>query len=126
MARLFEDQGLMSFVFDIDGSTVWSPALDVGSAYISCAQALGSVVGVDPGFTFVAEDYVETDPVTFLAYVRELHARATESPHPVMSPLIDAVLIPSLVMLDRAGLTMDLSTDPERQEKVQALRTLPR
>ncbi|WP_328530209.1 DUF6086 family protein [Nocardioides sp. NBC_00368] len=45
----------MSFIIDINDETVWSPALYVGTAYTSCAQGLGTTVGVDPGFTFIAE-----------------------------------------------------------------------
>ncbi|MER6971124.1 DUF6086 family protein [Nocardioides sp. NPDC000445] len=117
----------MSFIIEINDETVWSPALDVGTAYTSCAQALGTTIGVDPGFTFIAEDYVEVDPSSFHTFATALRARVSKSrDHPVLAPLFDAVLAPTLLMLERAGYTVDLSADPELLNKVEALRTLPR
>lgn len=117
----------MSFIIALNDETVWSPALDVGTAYTACAQALGTTVGIDPGFTFIADDYVEVDPSSFRTFAAALLARVSASPdHPVMIPLVNAVLAPSLVMLERAGYTVDISADPELLKKVEALRTLPR
>lgn len=49
-------------------------------------------------------------------------APASNSDRPVMIPLIDAVLIPSLVMLEPADRPIGLGTDPERRAKVKELR----
>lgn len=116
----------MSFILSVGDQTVWSPSLSTGAAYVSCAQALGTVFEADPGFTFVAEDFVEADPEVLRAFAVALLARARASDgHVVLCDLIDAVLIPGLVMLERAGMPIDLATDPTRTRKVASLRGLP-
>lgn len=55
----------MSFIVEINGETVWSPALDVGTTYASCAQALSTTVSADAGFTSPAEDFLEINAATF-------------------------------------------------------------
>lgn len=77
----------MSLIIDINDTTVWSPALDAGSAFVSCAQARGAVFNADPGFTFIAEDYVEADPEAFKAFADTLLMRGNASrEHAVLSP----------------------------------------
>lgn len=117
----------MGFIIDINGGTVWSPALDVGTAYVACAQALGETFHLDPGFSFEATDFVEADQETFQAFATTLFTRARAAhDHPVLRDLIDAVLVPALVMLERAGTPIDLSHDLDRQTKVDRLRGMPR
>lgn len=115
----------MSFIFEINGETVWSPALDVGTANASCAQAFSATVGADAGLTSTAEDFLEIDAATFESYVRALLALASNSDHPVMIPLIDAVLIPSLVMRERAGRPIGLGADPAPRQGQGASRHAP-
>ena len=92
----------MSFVFDIDGETVWSPALRVGQAFVGCAHALGQVVGVSPGFVFNAEDMVDVDALHLESFVTALSEMSSgPAAHLVLANLIDAVRIPCIVMLDR-------------------------
>lgn len=102
----------MSFVFEIDGETVWSPALRVGQAFVGCAQALGQVVGVSPGFSFNAEDMIELDALQLEAYTDALmQISRSPAPHRVLEDLTDAVLVPCLVMLERAGRAPELGRD---------------
>lgn len=100
----------MSFVFEIDRETVWSPALRVGQAFVGCAQALGQVVGVSPGFSFNAEDMIEIDAPQLEAFVDALtQILRSPTPHRVLEDLTDAIRVPCLVMLERAGRTVRLS-----------------
>lgn len=80
-----------------------------------------------PASRSLLNDYVEVDPSSFQAFATALRARVGASrDHLVLVPLIDAVLVPSLVMLERAGYAIDISADPELLTKVEACRTLPR
>jgi hypothetical protein len=117
----------VSYIFDADGDTVWSPALDVGNAYVRCAQALGDVFGVPPGFDFISEDMVEIDLGEFEAFTNTLGSVAAEAGgQVVLQDLIDAVLAPSLVMLERAGLSLKLVQNDRVSERVGRLRGMPR
>ena len=94
----------MSFVFAIGEETVWSPALRVGRAFVGCAQAVSAIVDVQPGFSFNGEDMVEIDPAQLGAFAEALtRLRASSTRHRVLDDLTDAVRIPCLVMLERAG-----------------------
>lgn len=110
----------MSFVFEIDGETVWSPALRVGQAFVGCAQALGQVAGVSPGFSFSAEDMIEIDAPQLEAFANALtHMSRSPAPHRVLENLTDAVRVPCLVMLERAGRAVGHSRDPRTTQLIE-------
>lgn len=99
----------------------------MGKTYVASAQALSTAFGTEPGITFMAEDFVEADLLMFHTYATALLDRVRRADgHDVLLPLIDAVLLPSLVMLERAGRPVDLGADVARQAKVIALRRMPR
>jgi hypothetical protein len=118
----------MSFVFEIDGETVWSPALRVGQAFVGCAQALGQVVGVSPGFSFNAEDMIEIDAPQLMAFADALTQISRSSvPHRILVDLTDAVRVPCLVMLERAGRAVGLSLDSRTTQLIEEVRAaMPR
>lgn len=117
----------MSFVFEIDGETVWSPALRAGQAFVGCAQALGQVVGVTPGFAFNAEDMIEIDAPQLEAFVDALtQMLGSPAPHRVLEDLIDAVRVPCLVMLQRAGRAVELSRSRMTQLIEEVGSAMPR
>lgn len=103
----------MSFVFEIDEETVWSPALRVGEAFVGCAQVLGRVLDVSPGFSFNAEDMVDIDAQQLELFSLAL-TQISRRPgsHLVLTGLADAVLAPCVVMLDRACRPFEASRDP--------------
>lgn len=112
----------MSFVFEIDEETVWSPALRVGQAFVSCAQALGRFVGVSPGFSFNAEDMIEIDAQQLKAFADALtQVSGGSKPHRILENLTDAVRIPCLVMLERAGRVADLSPDSRTTQLMEEI-----
>ena len=113
----------MSYVIEIDDVTVWSPSLQVGEAFVGSAQALASAFSMDLGFTVISSDMVDIDGATFRAYVTALLSAASQSPaHHVLNGLIDAVLIPSLVMLERAGRPIDINGDERRTTLLALIR----
>lgn len=117
----------MSFVFEINGETVWSPALRVGQAFVGCAQALGEVVSVRPGFSFNAEDMIEIDPSQLELFAEALtRLLDMPKPHKVLSNLTDGVRIPCLVMLHRAGRDLQLGADVNVQLINEVGAVMPR
>ena len=117
----------MSYIFDIRGETVWSPALDVGDVYVRCALALSAAFGVAPGFDFISEDMVELDPDAFQSFAVSLgQAAADARDQVILQDLIDAVLVPSLVMLERAGILLETLQDARISERIERLRGMPR
>jgi hypothetical protein len=117
----------VSYIFDVHGDTVWSPSLDVGDAYVRCAQALGAVFGVAPGFDAISEDMVDIDLGEFQKFANKLESVGAEARGQViLQDLIDAVLAPSLVMLERAGLSLELLQNERLSDRVDRLRGMPR
>jgi hypothetical protein len=109
----------VSFVFEIDGETVWSPALRAGQAFVGCAEALGKTFGADPGFSFNSEDMVEIDKGQLASFAEVLTQTLGRSAgHRVLTDLIDAVRIPCLVMIERAGLAVSGSHDPNTARSI--------
>jgi hypothetical protein len=116
----------MSYIFDVNGVTVWSPALEVGEAYVRCALALGAAFGVEPGFDVISEDMVDLDLDAFQGFADRLGTIAAKAHgQVVLHDLIDAVLAPSLVMLERAGVSLDLLEDARVSWRVGRLRGMP-
>jgi Family of unknown function (DUF6086) len=118
----------MSFVFEADNETVWSPALRAGKAFVGCAQALAQAADISPGFSFNAEDTVEIDVPQLEAFSNAL-GRLLTGPmaHSVLADLARAVRVPCLVMLERAGHTAERSPDLRTAQLIeQARATMPR
>ena len=104
----------MSFIFDIDGETTWSPSLRTGQVYAAYCQALASVLDTPTGFTFLSEDWVDIDRQSFTAFVgRVMDTYQKTAHHPVLEPLLRVVLACSLVMLERAGVTWSPAPEPK-------------
>ncbi|MEU4430593.1 DUF6086 family protein [Nocardia rhamnosiphila] len=105
----------MSYIFDIDDVTVWSPALRVGRLYVSMAQDVAGVLDVSTGMTAMASDYWEIELPEFEAFVRVMYKTFFSSDHPVFKDLIGAVLAPSIVLLERGGRSFLPGSDEERK-----------
>jgi hypothetical protein len=111
----------VSYVFEIDDATVWSPALQVGDVFRGYVEVLEKVLGVPAGVSEFAGDYLILDRETFAGFVREVH-RFWASGHPVGTRLAEPVLAVALVMLERAGEPLDL--DPPGPD-LSAVRGIP-
>jgi len=115
----------MSFIFDIDGQTVWSPALAVGTVFAGYVTTCGQVIGTPPGFTWNSSDTVVIDAGEFNAFVGELFRRShVESRNDLFQSLIGPVLVPSVVMLQRTGRTVS-STQPTAWRIAFGQRVVP-
>jgi hypothetical protein len=113
----------MSFIFEIDGETVWSPALRVGQVFVGCAQVLGESTNVLPGFSFNGEDMINIDRGQLLEFAEAL-AAISERPGSfrVLTGLAEAVRVPCLVMLERVGEETNLDGRPGVSELMSEAR----
>lgn len=108
----------MSFCFVSGGETVWFPALRVGLIYMRYVRAIESEYGIAAGFAPLAEDMIAIDPEALTAFVHVL----TESADACKKSLeleLKPVLLPAIVMLQRAGADLRL---PGRDDLVEEAR----
>jgi hypothetical protein len=93
----------MSYYFEIDGKTVWNPSLRVGLHYLASIQSLSKLEKLDAGMTVTPSDETYFETGQFSEFVAKLLLDYFESGHPVWRLQVEAVLLPALVMLERAG-----------------------
>jgi hypothetical protein len=103
----------VSYVFEIEGETVWSPALTVGQIYEGFIRTLSESLGQPSGFTCNAADHVMIDAEVFVDFVLRLLSKSRG--HPLLAEQIRAVLGPSVVMLDRSGTTLHAARPAEER-----------
>ncbi|WP_410568879.1 DUF6086 family protein [Amycolatopsis sp. cmx-4-61] len=115
----------MSYIFDVDGEVVWSPALRIGKLFTTLVDVLAGDVDVEPratGLTAMASDYYYVNPPVFAQFVRALLGSSVLA-NPVYAELARGFLVISLVVLDRCGvdLTPERAAHPELFEARDAL-----
>ena len=97
----------MSYIFECDDKTVWSPALRVGTLYVTLADALAVVVSVPHGMAAMASDFYEVDRDKFADFVTALRAWSPVG-HAVGDALLGGFLTTSLVLLERMGVALEV------------------
>jgi hypothetical protein len=105
----------VSYVFDVGDDTVWSPALRVGDLYVRFATELAEVLRVPTGLTAVASDMYEIDIDLYENFVSKLFEMYFSSSHPVLRGLVESVLAPSVVVLERGGRPLTPKTVDEEE-----------
>ncbi|HEY3471337.1 MAG TPA: DUF6086 family protein [Amycolatopsis sp.] len=106
----------MSYVFDVDGEVVWSPALRIGKLFMDMAGTLAADAGTDlaaAGFTMNASDYYYVDPVALGGFVRTLLAGSVVT-NPVYKELARGFLVACLVLLERTGVVLEPVSEAQR------------
>ncbi|OBG82619.1 hypothetical protein A5699_05540 [Mycobacterium sp. E802] len=113
----------MSFIFDVGDDTVWSPALKVGDLYVRFVTQVGEFLGMPTGLSAMASDYYYIDPDVFEALVKKLFKEAFGTNHQIGRAMLESVLAPSAVILDRINRPLSAVTSDEREflEKARAL-----
>lgn len=96
----------MSFCFVSGGEIVWFPALRVGLIYMRYVGALENEYGVAAGFAPLADDMVAIDPEALTAFVSALTENA-DARNKALELELKPVLLPAIVMLQRAGAGME-------------------
>ncbi|MBF6214694.1 hypothetical protein IU433_25710 [Nocardia puris] len=104
----------MSYVFDVGGETVWSPALRVGDLYVRAALNIADVLGVPSGLTAEAEDLWQIDIDAFEGLITAVREVYFTRHHEIQRALLAGVLGPAIVMLDRAGRPIEPRSTAER------------
>jgi len=116
----------MSYSFEVETRTVWSPALRVGETYMAYVRGLEEVYGKSAGINPVSEDMVEIDPNIFLEFIQHMMAVLASGNHAVLGLLLRAVIIPAVVMLERAGVVTEWSDVGSLINEAEILaRTMP-
>jgi uncharacterized protein DUF6086 len=113
----------VSYVFDIDDDTVWSPSLQVGDLYVRFLGQLAEMLGLPTGLVANASDMYDIDIDPFENLVKRLFEVYFSSGHPVLRGMIGSVLAPSVVILDRGGRPLVAAT-AEQQEYIDESRGL--
>ncbi|MGA5540626.1 DUF6086 family protein [Mycobacterium sp. NPDC051198] len=114
---------VVSFIFDVEDTTVWSPALRVGELYVRFVVQVADLLGVPTGLSEMAADYYEIDADVFEAMVKTVFEETFRSAHQVGRPMLESVLAPSVVILDRIDRPLSANT-PEEIAFLERARTL--
>ena len=117
----------MSYIFDINDETVWSPSLKVGRLYVETAEAMGRSIEVSTGLIAEAEDMYELHVQQFPAFIFELGFGAT-SKHEVYHSMVRGFVAVSLVMMERGAIGEDVSgmAGPYSAEMAVMRNSMPR
>ncbi|BEL07645.1 hypothetical protein Q0Z83_058360 [Actinoplanes sichuanensis] len=107
----------MTYVFLADGPerrTVWSPVSRAGALYVGMINVVADVYAAPTGMTARADDLHVIDPDRFEAFVRHVLSAYTSTTHGEILALLDGVLPPSTVLLERCGRPLAPRNDGER------------
>jgi len=113
----------MSFIFDVGNDTVWSPALRVGELYVRFIAQVGDLLGVPTGLSEMASDYYYIDPDLFEVLVKMMFEDNFRSTHQIGRAMLESILAPSVVILDRIDRSLSADT-PEELAFLKRARTL--
>ncbi|GIG59010.1 hypothetical protein Lfu02_33820 [Longispora fulva] len=111
----------MSYYFEVDGETVWNPALQPGLLFVAVAHRLADVLELPSGLAPGVDDICRVDVAVFGRFVGALHDRYFSSGHKVQRGLLRGVLLPSLVVLERADAPIVPADDGQRALREEAL-----
>jgi hypothetical protein len=117
----------MSYIFEADDTTVWSPALRVGSLFVSMAECLADWEGVPTGLSAMASDYYEIDVGAFGAFVQAL-LNDSSAGHAIFGQILHGFVATCLVMLERADAPRPetgWSTEEISRLTIQAAANMP-
>jgi hypothetical protein len=103
----------VSFMFDAGNRTVWSPASRVGDLYVRFMNQLGDAFQLANGLTPMAADYYNIDPDVFEAFVTHAFAENFRSAQRIGRGMVESVLAPSIVILDRISRPLTGCTEEE-------------
>jgi len=103
----------MSYYFEVAGETVWDPALRIGMWYLSFAESAANLVQRPTGLTPSDDDTCAVDIEVFRQFVEGLLDCYGSTRHPVQHGLMRGLLLASLVILGRGGLTITPKSERE-------------
>ncbi|MFF2859002.1 DUF6086 family protein [Streptomyces rubiginosohelvolus] len=110
----------LSHPFDFDGRTVWDAGSSSGRLYEDMARAAAESIGLASGLVANDQGGCDVDAVVFQRFVTGLYDLYALAGNPVLSGMLRAVLVPSLVLLERTGGRLALR--PADEDALQADR----
>jgi hypothetical protein len=93
----------MSYSFDINGHSVWTPALRVGTIYVGYVRAVSDAYQVKSGLETIANDTADIAPEVFGPFIELLTGGLTDTNHSLLREQLQVVVLPGIVMLERGG-----------------------
>ncbi|GAA4897022.1 hypothetical protein LX16_1270 [Stackebrandtia albiflava] len=95
----------MSYVFDVAGETVWSPASRVGALFVALSGVFAEYAGTPAGLHAEARDWYEIEPDVFARHVAALLDGPGRN-HPVYGLLAEGYLVTCVALATRAGVAV--------------------
>lgn len=108
----------MSYIFDVDEETVWSPALRVGELYVGSTWCIAKVHDKPTGLIMEAGDPYQIDIPAFESLTRSVLGEYFISNHPICREQVRPWLLISVAILKRVGVSMG----PETNEHADFIR----
>ncbi|MFF2926914.1 DUF6086 family protein [Streptomyces celluloflavus] len=105
----------MSYIFDVEDDTVWSPSNRVGELYVGMLNAAAGTLRLPTGLSPDTGDMYEIDIAKFGPLVKEMLATRAHSSHQYLWMLMDGVLPISITILERAGSEIVADTQEEQR-----------
>jgi hypothetical protein len=120
---------LVTYVFYVDEGdepTVWYPVSHAGALYVGMINVVAEVYQVPTGLRAVADDTHAIDPGQFEVFVRRAMSLFTSTNNGEITLLLEGVLPPSTVLLERCGRPLTPQNDDELAivERGRALQML--
>jgi hypothetical protein len=103
----------MSYYFEVSGETVWDPSLRIGEWYLAFAATAAGLVQRPTGLTPSNDDTCDVNIQVFRRFVEGLLECYASTRHPIQHSLMRAVLLSSLVMLERGGVVIAPKSERE-------------
>lgn len=89
---------------------MWSPALQVGELYVRLLTQVADLLGVPTGLNEIAADYWQIDADDFEVLVTTMFEANFRSVHQIRRAMLEAILAPSVVILDRIDRPLSADT----------------
>lgn len=118
----------LSYIFDYDDRTVWSPALRVGKLYVVLASEIAEYLDVSSGFCENASDHYRIELEEFKRFVRAMYDLYFSSKHILQRSFLDGILAVSLGMLRRCGVEFAAIGEDQKEFMVRvdkAMKAMP-
>ncbi len=90
-------------MFDVYGITAWSPSLQVGNLYVRIMSGISEVLDISTGLIPLTSDLYDIDIDAFEHFVHAIFDLYVSASHDILKGMVEGVLLPSLVILDRTG-----------------------
>jgi hypothetical protein len=111
----------VSQYFVVGDETLWNPANGVSRMFRRQVEVFEAEWELASGIGPMENDECQISPTTFEAFVNALLTRHLRTSHPIMLALSEGFTATTLVLAERAGITLDWP--PECDPRAAQLRT---